>query len=249
MTAPSIDVAFTPAEVRPTDVALVVDVLRAGSTIVAALEAGFERVLCVADVDGAYRLKGPGRALAGERGCRPIENFDYGNSPRALRRAPVAELVLCTTNGTPAVLAAAAAADEVLVASLLNLDAVVGAVPPGRDVTVVCSGTDRRFALEDAYVAGRLVARLERKCTDAATAAARLAGSYPGAFEPLAHSADAAVLRATDQAADIGFCARESVYDVVARVSGAADGVAVVERATPPATHSHTPIGQERSLA
>jgi len=227
----SIDVAFTPSDLKPADVALVVDVLRASSTIVAALAAGFERVLCVGEVEGARRLRGPGRALAGEQECRKIKDFDYGNSPRALRSAPVADLVLCTTNGTPAVLAAAEATGEVLVASLLNLDAIVCAVPAGADVTIVCSGTDGRFALEDAYVAGRLVQRLDRRRTDAAVAAFQLAGSYADAYAPLAQSADAEVLRATGQSADIGFCARDSTFDVVPRVSKTSGGIAVVEQA------------------
>lgn len=245
-----IDVAFTPADVRPTEVALVVDILRASSTIVTALAAGFERVLCAPDVPSARRLSGPGRALAGERNCLPIDGFDYGNSPRAFRHAPVPDLVLCTTNGTPATLAAAEVAGEVLVACLLNLDAVTEAVPAGADVTIVCSGTDGRFALEDAYVAGRLVERLGGLRTDAATAAVRLAGSFEGSHAPLAQSADAAVLRATGQWADIGFCARESVFDVVPRVSGTDGGVATVERAASGAKiHSLRPMNNERSLA
>lgn len=238
--AASIDVAFLPAEVAATDVAVVVDVLRASSTIVAALAAGFERVLCVGDIDGARRLRGPGRALAGERECRPIEDFDYGNSPGAFRHAPVPELVLCTTNGTPAVLAAAEAAGEVLVASLLNLDAVVRAVPDATDVSIVCSGTNGRFALEDAYVAGLLVRLLGRSRTDAAIAAAQLAGSYADTYAPLAQSADARVLEATGQSEDIGFCARESVFDVVPRVADLSGGVAVVEAADVASVPSRT---------
>ncbi len=226
----SIDVAFTPADVRPSDVALVVDVLRASSTIVAALAAGFQRVLCVGDIEGARRLSGPERQLAGERECRPIEGFDYGNSPGEFQSAPVPELVLCTTNGTPAVLAAAEVADEVLVASLLNLDAIVRAVGSA-NVAIVCSGTNRRFALEDAYLAGRLVQRLGGNRTDAAVAAARLAGSYADSYAPLAESADAEVLEATGQREDIAFCARESVFDIVPRVSETKEGIAVVETA------------------
>ncbi len=227
MTA-SIDVAFTPADVRDTEVAVVVDVLRASSTIVTALAAGLRQVLCAADVDTARGLRGPGRALAGEQKCRPIEGFDYGNSPEALQSAPEAELVLCTTNGTPAIIAAADAADEVIVAALLNLDAVLGAVPEGSEVTIVCSGTDKRFALEDAYLAGRLVDRLSGKRTDAALAAERLAASYPDPQTPLGQCADAAVLKATGQTADIAFCAQESVFDVVPRVTTVDAGVAIV---------------------
>jgi 2-phosphosulfolactate phosphatase len=251
----SIDVAFTPADVRPADIALVVDVLRASTTIVAALAAGFERVLCVGDIEGARRLSGPGRELAGEKGCRPIEGFDYGNSPGAFTRAPVPELVLCTTNGTPAVLAAAEVADEVLVASLVNLDAIVRAVPEGAGVAIVCSGTDGRFALEDAYLAGRLAQRLGGTRTDAAAAAAQLAGSYADSYAPLAQSSDAEVLRDTGQSADIDFCARESVFDVVPRVSETSEGIAVVKKenfdsATGSAvTHRTKPMDHDRTSA
>jgi 2-phosphosulfolactate phosphatase len=155
--------------------------------------------------------------------------------------------VLCTTNGTPAVVAAAEAAGEVLVASLLNLDAVLRAVPDGSDVTVVCSGTDGRFALEDAYVAGRLVALLAGSRTDSARAAARLAGSYADPYAPLAESADAEVLRATGQSADVAFCARESVFDLVPRVADSEEGVALVERAH--LVHSVLPMSQSVNFA
>lgn len=239
-----IDVAFTPADLRPTDIALVVDVLRAGSTVVAAFEAGFERVLCVADVEGARRLGGPGRALAGERECLPIEGFDFGNSPGAIAAAQVPDLVLCTTNGTPAVLAAAQCAAEVLIAALLNLEPVVAAVPQGADVTVVCSGTGGRFALEDAYLAGRLVALLRGSRSDAAVAAARIAESYPDAYTPLARSADARVLAATGQSADLAYCARENVSDLVPRLTGTDAGAAVLEAPDPSLSNRSRPMGK-----
>jgi len=226
--AASIDVAFTPADLRPTRVALVVDVLRASSTIAAALAAGYARVLCVGDMEQARRLRGPGRAIAGELGCRRVEGFDFGNSPRDFVGGAMGELVLCTTNGTPAILAAVSVAEDVLVASLLNLDAVLQAVPARADVTVVCSGTDGRFALEDAYAAGRIVDRLAGARSDAARAVERLAAAYGEPHAPLTESADAAVLRASGQDGDVAFCARESVLAVAPRVTSANDGVAVV---------------------
>ena len=231
--ATRVDVAFTPLDIRPHQVAVVVDVLRASSTIVAALKAGCRRVLCTASVERARRLRAPGRLLAGERGCRRIDDFDRGNSPRALDFVPADELVLCTTNGTPAILAAVSLADEVLIGSLLNLSALIEAIPAGKDVTVVCAGTDGCFALEDAYVAGRIVQRLGAARTDAALAAEQLARAYADPTEPLARSANGAVLRATQQAADIAFCARESTAAVVPKVSTATAEVAVVSVAEP----------------
>jgi 2-phosphosulfolactate phosphatase len=238
-----VDVAFTPRDVSPSHVAVVVDVLRATSTIVAALHAGYRRVLCTASVERARRLRGTDRVLAGERGCLPIDGFDRGNSPRGLDPAPAGDLVLCTTNGTPAILSAASTARDVLIGSLLNLAALVAHIPTDRDVTVVCAGTEGRFALEDAYVAGRIVQGLTADRTDAARAAEQLARTYDEPGQPLAVSANAAVLRATGQIADIAFCARESIAAVVPRVSAAVAQVAVVSPAEPAAAarpiHSH----------
>jgi 2-phosphosulfolactate phosphatase len=229
----SIDVAFTPEAALPTQVAVVVDVLRASSTIVAALEAGYRNVLCTATVERARELAGPGRRLAGERGCLAIEGFDRGNSPVfADDRDGAEELVLCTTNGTPALLGALCCAAEVLVGSLLNLGAVIDAIPVHREVTVICSGTDGRFALEDAYAAGRIVERLPGPRSDAARAAERLAAAYVDPRAALAESADAAALRATGQASDIAFCARESVSGLVPRAVAGADGIAAVSAAS-----------------
>lgn len=224
--AATIDVAFTAAELRPTQVAVVIDVLRATSTMITALGAGYRRVLCTATEEEARSLRAPGRLLAGERHCRPIEGFDYGNSPGALDEARGEELVLCTTNGTPAILSALAAAEEVLIGALLNLSALLERIPRGRDVTFVCAGTGGRFALEDCYAAGRIVAELEGSWTDAARAAERVASAYGDTYEPLAQSADAVILRETDQSADIEFCAQESISTLVPEVSAAGDEVA-----------------------
>ena len=229
-----IDVAFTPGERRQTEVAIVVDVLRASSTAVVALAAGYERVLCVDTVDAARRLRSPGRTLAGERGCLPIDGFDIGNSPRAIGRVAGGELVLCTTNGTPAITDATARAQQVLIGSLLNLRALAAAIPSGRDVAIMCAGTDGRFALEDAYVAGRIVALLAGMRSDGAHAAERLAGAYGSSLGALAGSANAGVLRDTGQEGDIAYCAQESVSQVVPQVVGGGPeaGVAVLVEAS-----------------
>jgi 2-phosphosulfolactate phosphatase len=224
----SVDVAFTPESARSSHVAVVVDVLRATSTIVAALEAGYRNVLCTGKVQRARELAGPGRRLAGERGCLPIEGFDRGNSPVFDDQNDGGELVLCTTNGTPALLRAVACADQVLVGSLLNLNAVVAAIPADQEVTVICSGTDGRFALEDAYAAGRIVALLPGRRSDAARAAERLAGAYPDPWGPLTESTGGGALRSTGQARDIPACARESVSAIVPRAEPGPGDIAVV---------------------
>src|SRR6184192_2812525 len=137
-----VHVAFTPGEQTPAPVGIVVDVLRATSTICQALASGFERVVCVGEIDDARARAGPGVALAGERGNFRIDGFDFGNSPREFTGAGpltvATTLVLTTTNGTRLLLAAAARCEDVIVASLLNFDAVVDAARRADEVAVLC---------------------------------------------------------------------------------------------------------------
>ena len=100
-----IDVALTRADLRPATLAVVIDVLRATSTITQALAAGYETVLCVDSVPRALRLRGEDRVLAGERRCVRPAGFDQGNSPLDATRCYGRELVLATTNGAPAIVA------------------------------------------------------------------------------------------------------------------------------------------------
>jgi 2-phosphosulfolactate phosphatase len=231
VTRPAVDVWFTPREIRPVEVAVVVDVLRATSTIVEALAVGYPRVLCCKSVATARELRAPGRVLAGERDCVRVPDFELGNSPAAMATAECRgeELVLATTNGSPAIVAASRAAERVLVGCLLNLHAVLAAIGTGGRVAIVCSGTDGRPALEDVYVAGRLVMALDGAPSDAARVAECVASGYGTPLEPLAASEDGARLRATGQERDIPWCARESVLDVAPEVRAVEDGTATVQ--------------------
>jgi 2-phosphosulfolactate phosphatase len=228
-----IDVAFTRAELRPADIAVVIDVLRATSTATQALAAGYQRVLCADTIERARTLRAPGRVLAGERhGLKP-EGFDQGNSPAEAAQARGAELVLATTNGAPTIVAAAAHAPEVLLCSLLNLDPVIAAIRDrvaGRDATVqvVCSGTDGGVALEDVYVAGRVSQALAGERTDAALVAEGVARAFETPEAALGASADARALRNNGMATDIAYCALVSRLDSVPVVAAVQGGVATV---------------------
>ncbi|HEV2723162.1 MAG TPA: 2-phosphosulfolactate phosphatase [Thermoleophilaceae bacterium] len=222
-----IDVAFIPSELESADVAVVVDVLRATTTVAAALAAGHERVLCCQDVETAERLREPGRLLAGERECVAIPGFDRGNSPLGFEGTGAGDIVLSTTNGSRAIVAAAEVGGEVVLASLANLEAVLEGLPAD-GVAVVCAGTDGGMAIEDVYLAGLIVSRLEGEKTDAALIAARMAASFADHGEALNSGSNARVLRETDQEPDIEYCARESILDVVPRVTDSAPGVATV---------------------
>ncbi len=213
-----VHVAFTPAEAERAPTAIVVDVLRATSTIAQALASGYQRVLCCAEVEEAVALRDRlgDAVLAGERMAVAIPGFDLGNSPREFAEPRGETLVLTTTNGTRAILAAAASAETVLVGSIMNLAAVAAAVPAGVDVEVVCAGLQGRFTIDDAYCAGRLAALLGGERSDAAEAAVRLAHSFPSAEAGLGASENPEHARLGD---DIAWCARESVLDVVPRLA------------------------------
>jgi 2-phosphosulfolactate phosphatase len=212
-----VDVAFTPGEEVSAPVAVVVDVLRATSTIAQALASGYRRVYCCAEVDDALALRaelGEG-LLGGERSAVRIEGFDVGASPREFVDEPRTETVIfSTTNGTRAILAAAGRCGEVLLGSLLNLDAVGAAVRERReDVAVLCAGFQGTFALDDAYCAGRIVQLLGGEPRDAAKAAELIAGSFSDAHTALL----ARTYGPPGLEEDIAFCAQENVLDVVPR--------------------------------
>jgi 2-phosphosulfolactate phosphatase len=190
-------------------------------------------VLCAESIERAATLRKPGRVLAGERHCVKPAGFDQGNSPLEAMDRRGDELVLATTNGAPTIVVAARRAPTVLLACLLNLEAVIRTLraehdPLLHEVRIVCSGTDGAVALEDVYAAGRLSAALPGPRTDAALVAEAVARAYPKPLEPLRQSADAAVLRAAGLARDITYCSLESTIDVVPRVLAAGRGVAVV---------------------
>jgi len=216
-----VHVAFTPGEATPAPVGIVIDVLRATSTLTQALAAGYRRVLCCAEVEEARFLaeSEASAKLAGERRLEHIPGFDFGNSPRELAGEPAADtLILTTTNGTRLLVSAAARFERVYVGSLLNLDAVAAAArESGEDVALLCAGVLGELALDDAYCAGRIAETLGGEPADSAVAAIRIARSFGSALEGLGASRSAANLRRHGLEDDVEWCARESALDVVPR--------------------------------
>jgi 2-phosphosulfolactate phosphatase len=212
-----VHVAFTPAEATAVPTGIVVDVLRASSTIVQALESGYRRVLCCAEVEQAQALREEleDAVLAGERQALRIEGFDLGNSPQDFLEPKAETLILTTTNGTRAIVEAAADCDVVFVGSLLNLELVASAARERRkDVEVVCAGVDGQFALDDAYCAGRIAELLGGERTDGAEAAVRIARSFPTAEDAFRASVNPHN-RIIEE--DLVWCARENAASVVPR--------------------------------
>jgi 2-phosphosulfolactate phosphatase len=222
-----IDVAFTPSDATPSPVAVVVDVMRATSTIAQALASGWERVYCAPGIDEARALRetlGEG-LLGGEREAVQIPGFELGASPREVREPRGTTLIMSTTNGTRTIVAAAASCETVLLGSLLNLDAVVGAVRErGEDVTVVCAGWKGGFAVDDAYCAGRITRGLEGERTDATVAAEAIADRYPRSSDGI----NARTYGPPGLEQDIAWVSQDNLLAVVPRLSRMVDGAAEI---------------------
>ena len=230
-----IDVHFTPLGVSAAEVsgrgAVVIDALRAGTTVITALANGARAVIPAATPEEAVRvasnLERDGVLLAGERKSLKIEGFALGNSPREMTPEVVGgkTIVLATTNGTPA-LVAVQGADPVLVGAPANFKALAArarAVLDERgDLVIVCSGRERHFALEDAYTAGRLVKAVKRglrklELNDAATAALALAAAYRSWAEAFAGTAAARQLVEANLGDDVTFAVKPDRFGLVPR--------------------------------
>jgi 2-phosphosulfolactate phosphatase len=175
---PSLYVHLLPSLIQPGalkgGVAVVVDVLRASTVIVHALAAGCAAVIPCLEVDEARKTAAslpPGTALlGGERDGEQIEGFHLGNSPASYTNEACLfkTLVITTTNGTRAILASLDA-DSVLVAAFVNRKATLDALSVnvlkarGRDMHIVCSGTQGFISLEDTLFAGSLATSLHNE--------------------------------------------------------------------------------------
>ncbi|HET8654755.1 MAG TPA: 2-phosphosulfolactate phosphatase [Longimicrobiaceae bacterium] len=226
-----LDVYLTPGEITPADLAdravVVIDILRATTTIVQALSSGAKSIYPVASIEEALRLANNfGRdevLLCGERKCLPIEGFDLGNSPREFTPDRVAgkTLVMSTTNGTMAMSMTGSAA-RVTIGALLNLGTVVeDLAASGQEPVFLCSGREKHFALEDTICAGLMAERLIRthpgewSLNDGARAAMALArelGASETLFEQTA--AGRGIIEAGLDG-DLAFCARTDVLDIL----------------------------------
>jgi 2-phosphosulfolactate phosphatase len=231
-----IDVFFGPAGLAAADftgrLVVVVDVLRASTTIAAALANGARAVIPFDSPDEVVtRAKALERAevrLAGERKMKPIPGFDLGNSPSEFTREAVdgRTILMTTTNGTAAITALqSGGARDVVIGSYVNFSAVLtmlrAARRGGSDVAIICAGRERQFAIEDAGCAGRYVHHLSKRISDveandAAHAAVLIDRKYG---ENLVRLFDASehgrALRAAGYGDDLAVCAAVDSFPVI----------------------------------
>ena len=212
---------------------VVIDVLRASSTIIAALESGAERIIPIADVATATRIVRPGdrglKLLAGERKARPVPGFDLCNSPSEFTPETVRgkTIVFTTTNGTRAI-AASARASRVVVGALRNVSAVADAVASGPSLVLLCCGSEGSIAAEDILCGGLLMKRLGSRVdlasvNDAGRIALFLAERFGGEVEQFVRSCEhARRLVSLGCEHDVVFCARVDATKRVPEVRGGA---------------------------
>ena len=145
--------------------AIVIDVLRATSTIATALFNGAAKILPVANVEQALLYKDKGCLIGGERKGIKLPGFDLGNSPLEYTRERVEnrDIVLTTTNGTQALLSTADI-EQVYTASFLNMQSIVELVSKKEgNIVIICSGDHGNLSLEDSFCAGLLLKTLLEK--------------------------------------------------------------------------------------
>lgn len=214
----------------PGSLAVVVDVIRATSTMVEALANGARAIYPTVSTEEAINLANSlGRddtLLCGERRGLKVDGFDLGNSPREYGREQVdgKRLVMSTTNGTRAFLATQGA-ERVLAGSLLNLGALVEGIREAAptDLVLICAGKEGHFSLDDAACAGLLLQGLVEgdwndsslEMNDASRAALTLAKSFRVDEAFLRKTAAGAALVRVELGEDLALCAERDRHDLV----------------------------------
>ena len=146
---------------------VVIDVLRATSVMINALQNGAKEIIPCASIEEAYRiadkLEEESYLLCGERNAVRIEGFDLGNSPLEYTPEIVKDktILLTTTNGTRALKACSGAA-TILIGAFLNINAIVDEIKSLDEIVLVCSGTKGKFSLDDGICAAMILDGLSR---------------------------------------------------------------------------------------
>jgi 2-phosphosulfolactate phosphatase len=228
----TIDVVLSPPEIDllpqrdlSASIAVVFDVLRATSTMITALAHGAAGIRPVRTIEEAFALKEtfPTALLGGERHGDRIEGFDLGNSPLEYgENVRGREIISTTTNGTVALRAVEHAAST-LAGSLLNIGAVAEhlASQSAKEILLVCAGTFREAALEDILAAGMLISLLPGgRLSDSAQVALSLYNQNKADLTAsLFQAKNGRALIAKDRQPEVEWCARTSVYPLLATMS------------------------------
>lgn len=206
---------------------VVIDVLRASTTIVEALKNGAKDVIPVAQVEFAVKISGGmfgGQTLlCGERNTKKIEGFSLGNSPLEYKKEIVKgkSIVFYSTNGTKAIVKAKFS-ENLFVCALSNMSAVAKhLLKLGNDCAVLCAGNNNLFSIEDSVCAGALIQeiiKLQKEVTlsDSARGALALNSSFgKNKLNILTESEHGKILAKNGFLKDLEFCSAESSTNIV----------------------------------
>ncbi len=224
-----IDVIASVGEARSDDLihktVIVIDVLRATSTLITALANGCGAVIPVETVAQAREIQKSGDLLGGERYCKKIPGFDYGNSPMEMQTKDIIgkRLIMTTTNGTRGI-QKAHKADHILAGALINGRACAKAASElSRDLVILCAGTQDAFSLEDGLCAGQIVEEFVQSAGSTALEINDLGLAMLGSYRSASSNLEEAMLRCSNGRRlsklgfrqDITYCAQLNQTELV----------------------------------
>jgi 2-phosphosulfolactate phosphatase len=211
---------------------VVIDVLRASTTIITALANGAKDVVPVASVEFAVKISGSmfgGQTLiGGERNTKKIDGFSLGNSPLEYTKNTIARksIVFYSTNGSKAIVKAKFSANLFL-CSFINLKAVAKhLIKLDENVEILCAGNNNLFSLEDSVCAGELVSEIKKlkkdvELSDSAKGATALFKSFgKDVLNMLKESEHGKLLAGNGFAADLEYCSQHSTTEIIPHYTG-----------------------------
>ena len=251
-----IEVFFSPSQIDDLSLrdknVVVIDVLRASTTVITALHNGAREIIPVNTIESAVKVSGNlfGDVVlrGGERNGKMIEGFNLGNSPFDYTPEAVKgkSIIFYTTNGAPAMWKARYA-KNLLVAGFVNIDAVVNRIKEIKeDIFILCAGKQTQFCIEDAVCAGMIIKELmddeetEIDFNDSAVAAVALYKNVSKNLLKMARASDhGKYLIEIGFEKDLEFCTTVNMFNVVPELS--ANVLKLKKRTDTPAV-PHVPI-------
>jgi 2-phosphosulfolactate phosphatase len=221
-----VDVCFSPALLPlyalQNATVVIIDIFRATSSICYGFHNGAKAIIPVATIEECLAYQNHNYLLAAERDGQVVEGFDFGNSPFSYTQEKIEgkTIVLTTTNGTYALNECKNKAQQIIIGSFFNLDAVCNYLnSQGKNVVLLCAGWKNKFNLEDTLFAGAVVQQLKQNgytTDDAGTAAQDLYHlAQANLYAYTSKTAHSDRLKKLGIEADIKFCLQLNITQVI----------------------------------
>ncbi len=228
----TLDIRYLPELIDSTqdrpDLVIVIDILRATSTIPVILSRNVKKIIPVIEIDEAFSLKkiiNDNSILCGERDGRKIEGFDFGNSPIEFKNAEIEgkTVIMSSTNGTPATIKAAEFSKNVIFGSFINFRKLITFIKSVsvQQLLLLTSGTQREFSLEDSVFAGLIVKTLmnifpDIKLSDSCFSSMIHYEFFQNDIRGMMNiTKNGQILRNIQHDADLDFCSTLNTYSII----------------------------------